>query len=207
LPAVRAVIFDIGGVLFDWHPRYLFDKMSDDRALVDRLVGEAVTFAWHHQHDEGRDFADTSAELIAQFPEFERFIRAYGPRFSESIGAPIAGMHALVEELHDAGVPLFAITNFSHEFFPPFRNSQSALFDRFDDIVVSGVEKIAKPDSAIYALALTRFGLEPGESIFIDDVKANADAARANGMIGHHFQDAPSVRQELQRLGLPGLYT
>ncbi len=176
--------------------------MSDDTALVDRLVGEAVTFAWHHQHDEGRDFADTSAELIAQFPEFETYIRAYGPRFGETISGPIHGMHELVAELDAAGVPLFCITNFSHEFFPPFRAEQSALFSRFRDIIVSGEEKIAKPDSAIYRLALERFGLEPGEAIFIDDVKANADAASACGIIGYHFQNADVIRAALVGLGL-----
>jgi 2-haloacid dehalogenase len=176
--------------------------MSDDRALVDRLVSEAATFAWHHQHDEGHDFADTSAALIAQFPEFERFIRAFGPRFRETIKGPIPGMHALVAELDAEGVPLFCITNFSHEFFPPFRAEHDALFSRFRDIIVSGVEKCAKPDPAIYRLALDRFGLETGEAIFIDDVKANADSASACGIIGHHFHKAESVRAELVRLGL-----
>jgi 2-haloacid dehalogenase len=176
--------------------------MSDDSALVDRLVSEAVTFAWHHQHDEGHDFADTSAALIGQFPEFERFIRAFGPRFRETIGRPIPGMHALVAELAAAQVPLFCITNFSHEFFPPFRAEHDALFSHFRDIIVSGVEKCAKPDPAIYRLALDRFGLEPGEAIFIDDVLANAEAATKSGIIGYRLQNAEVIRADLVGLGL-----
>jgi 2-haloacid dehalogenase len=203
--AVRAIVFDIGGVLYDWHPRFLFERMTDDVALVDRIVGEAVTHAWHFQHDAGRDFADTSAELIAQFPEFEMYIRAFGARFNETIRGPIPGTLDILRELDAAGVPLFCITNFSHEFFPPFAAVHAEIFDRFRDIIVSGAEKLTKPDPAIYASALSRFGLEPGEAMFIDDVLANAESANANGFVGHHFQGSDALRKVLTSLQLiPG---
>jgi len=200
---VRAAIFDIGNVLFTWHPRFLYERLiGDDRALA-AFLDEVVTLDWHFQHDEGRDFADTSAELRARYPQHAELIAAWQPRFNESIGGPVPGMHELVADLDSAGVPLFAITNFSHEFFPPFRAEWTGLFDRFRDIVVSGDEKLVKPDPAIYHLALARFGLEPHEAVFIDDNEANVLAARALGIRSIHFSDVAACRAELSGFGLP----
>lgn len=197
-----AVIFDVGRVLYDWDPRILYRRLiADDRAL-DAFLRDVVTHEWHFQHDAGRDFADTSAELVALYPQHADLIAAWGPRFLESIGAPIAGMHALVDELEAADVPLFAITNFSHEFWPPFRARESAMFDRFRDVVVSGAEKLVKPDPAIYRLALDRFGLEAARTVFIDDNAANVAGARDVGLIALHFVDEPTLRGELRGLGL-----
>ncbi|WP_176484593.1 HAD family hydrolase [Sphingomonas spermidinifaciens] len=190
----HAVIFDIGNVLFHWDPRFLYERLIDDDRALDAFVREVVTHDWHFQHDAGRNFADTSAELIAAHPHHADLIAAWGPRFNESVGAPVAGMHAVVEALDEAGVPLFAITNFSHEFFPPFRAEWPELFDRFRNIVVSGEERMVKPDPAIYHLALARFGLQPGEAVFVDDNPANVDAANAIGIDAHLFRDAPSFR-------------
>lgn len=200
---VRAAIFDIGNVLFTWHPRFLYERLiGDDQALA-AFLDEVVTIEWHFQHDEGRDFADTSAELTAQYPQHADLIAAWKTRFNESIGGPVPGMHDLVADLDSAGVPLFAITNFSHEFFPPFRAEWTGLFDRFRDIVVSGDEKLVKPDPAIYHLALARFGLEPHEAVFIDDNEPNVLGARALGIRSIHFKDAGPLRAELVELGLP----
>ena len=199
---MRAVIFDIGNVLFTWHPRFLYERLiGDDRAL-DAFVRDVVTLDWHFQHDAGRDFADTSAELIARFPEHADLIAAWGPRFNESVGGPVPGMHELVVELDAAGVPLFAITNFSHEFWPPFRAEWPQLFDRFRDLVVSGDEKLVKPDSAIYRLALARFGLEPEEAVFIDDNAANVAGAQALGIRSVLFTEEADARRELVDAGL-----
>ncbi|MFL9842341.1 HAD family phosphatase [Sphingomonas sp. ST-64] len=200
--AVRAVIFDIGNVLFHWHPRFLYERLiGDDRALA-AFLDEVVTLDWHFQHDAGRDFADTSAELIARFPQHAELIAAWGPRFNESVGDPVAGMHELVAELDAARVPLFAITNFSHEFWPPFRAEWPRLFDRFRDVVVSGDEKLVKPDPALYRLALARFGLEPHEAVFIDDNAANVTGAQALGIRSVLFADAQHTRRELADAGL-----
>ncbi|MBX3594534.1 HAD family phosphatase [Sphingomonas sp.] len=200
---IRAVIFDIGNVLFTWHPRFLYERLiGDDRAL-DAFLRDVVTTEWHFQHDAGRDFADTSAELIAAHPEHADLIAAWGPRFNESVGGPVAGMLDLVAELDAARVPLFAITNFSHEFWPPFRAQWPDLFDRFGDIVVSGDEKLVKPDPAIYRLALDRFGLDAGEAVFIDDNPANVSAAAALGLRSILFEDAATTRRALAEAGLP----
>ncbi|MEG3180547.1 HAD family phosphatase [Sphingomonas sp. LT1P40] len=200
--SIRAAIFDIGNVLFHWHPRFLYERLiGDDRAL-EAFLRDVVTVEWHFQHDAGRDFADTSAELTAQFPRHADLIAAWGPRFNESVGDPVTGMHELVAELDSRGVPLFAITNFSHEFFPPFRAAWPDLFDRFRDVVVSGEEKLLKPDAAIYTLALNRFGLSAEEAIFIDDNAANVAGAEAMGIRSVLFIDAESLRAELADAGL-----
>lgn len=147
-------------------------------------------------------YADAAAELTGRFPHHKPLIDAWGPRFGESIGGPVEGMPALVEELDAAGVPLFAITNFSGEFWAPFAKREAALFDRFRSIVVSGDEKIAKPDPCIFALALSRFGLEGPEALFVDDRADNVAAAKDAGMQAHLFIDQPGLRGRLVEEGL-----
>lgn len=198
-----AVIFDVGRVLFDWSPRFLYERLiSDDRAL-DAFLRDVVTTEWHFQHDAGRPFAETSAELIAEHPHHRDLIEAWGARFDETIPGAVAGMHDIVEELDAAGVPLFCITNFSGEFFPPFRFKHAALFDRFRDIVVSGDERLVKPDPAIYRLALERFGLTADEALFIDDREDNIAGAEGVGIAGHVFRDVQTTRMWLRAQGLP----
>ena len=198
-----AVIFDIGRVLYEWDPRHLYQHLIPPGEALDAFLRDVVTTEWHFQHDAGRDFADTSAELIALHPQHGELIAAWGPRFAESIPGPVAGMPALVERLDDAGVPLYAITNFSHEFFPPFRTAEAALFDRFRDIVVSGEERLVKPDPAIYRLALDRFGLEAAHAVFIDDNAANVAAAAALGLHAILFTGVDDLVPRLRALGLP----
>jgi 2-haloacid dehalogenase len=195
-------VFDVGRVLYDWDPRFLYKRLVEDDRALDAFLRDVLTHDWHFQHDAGRDFADTSAELIALHPQHAALISAWGPQFLDSIGAPIAGMHRIVEELDAAGVPLYAITNFSHEFWPPFRAREGAVFDRFRDVVVSGDEKLVKPDPAIYRLALARFGLEPGDAVFVDDNAANVAAAAALGIHAHLFNDAATFRTLLVEHGL-----
>ena len=197
-----AVVFDVGNVLYDWNPRFLYERLIEDDRALDAFLRHVVTKEWHFQHDAGRPFAETSAELSAEYPEFADHIAVWGPRFSETIPGMLPGMCELVEELDEAGVPLYAITNFSGEFWVPFRAREAAIFDRFRDIVVSGDEKLTKPDAAIYRLALKRFGLEPDEALFIDDRADNIAGAEAVGMAGHLFTDAPNLRHDLRKLGL-----
>jgi 2-haloacid dehalogenase len=198
----RAVIFDVGMVLYHWSPRLLYERLIPDGEALDAFLRDVVTTEWHFQHDAGRPFAETSVELVARFPHHAELIGHWGPRFMESIGPAIPGMTDIVEELDTHGVPLFAITNFSGEFWPPFRAREARLFDRFRDIVVSGDERLTKPDRAIYRLALDRFGLTPAQSVFVDDNDANVAGAAALGIHAIRFTDAHALRAELVALGL-----
>jgi 2-haloacid dehalogenase len=198
----HAVIFDVGNVLFSWDPRFLYERLIGDDQALEAFLANVVTKEWHFQHDAGRPFAETAAELSAQYPEHAELIGLWGPRFNDSVGPAIAGMHEIVRELDDAGVPLYAITNFSGEFWKAWVPQHAELFDRFRDIVVSGDEKLVKPDPAIYALALKRFGLQGPDAVFVDDSPANIDGANAAGIHGVLFTDAAAFRAELARLGL-----
>ena len=193
---VEAVVFDVGRVLYQWHLRHLFEKIVDDRARLETLLGEVVTEEWHFEHDRGRTLGEMVPERIALYPDFEPEIRAYATRFNETIPGPVPGSHALVERLDARGVPLYAITNFGAEFWAGFRPSEP-IFDRFRDIVVSGEEKLAKPDPAIFALAEARFARSASTMLFIDDNRANVDAAAACGWHVHHFTDAAALESDL----------
>jgi 2-haloacid dehalogenase len=200
---IKAVIFDIGRVLFQWDLRYLFEKQIADSEELNWFLANVVTNEWHFQADEGRFVADMIVERKAMFPQYAALLDVYATRFIESIPAPVPGSLEIVHELSARNVPLFAITNFGAEFWDMFCPTQP-VFDHFNDIVVSGVEKLAKPDAAIYQLALNRFGLAAGQAIFIDDMVANVESARANGFAGHHFVDAINLRAELAAMGLLG---
>jgi 2-haloacid dehalogenase len=203
-PAVSPtkVVFDVGNVLVDWNPRAYFARHIADPACLDRLMGEVLTLDWHLQHDAGRPFAETSAERIALYPDEAEHILRWGAEFGETIGDLLPGMADLVADLDARQVPLYAITNFSHEFWPPFRAREAALFDRFRDILVSGEVKLVKPDPAIYALALDRFGLAAGEGLFVDDRPENVAAGERAGFPGHVFRDAATLRRALEGYGL-----
>lgn len=193
---IEAIVFDVGRVLYQWQLGALMEKLTDDPAELDHLLSEVITEEWHFQHDAGRPLADMLSERIAEFPHAERFLTAYTERFNETIPGPVPGSLEIVRALHGRGVPLFAITNFGAEFWDVFRPT-APIFDLFADIVVSGVEKLVKPDPAIYALAARRFGHAPGAMLFIDDNLANIAGARACGWQAHHFRDAPTLRAEL----------
>ncbi len=197
---ITTVVFDVGKVLYEWDLRHLFAKLIDDPEELEWFVTNVITPQWHFQHDAGRALSEMVPERVAEFPEHAALIEAYATRFNETIPGPVVGSLEIVAELAGRGVPLFAITNFGAEFWDMFRPTQP-IFDHFGDIIVSGTEKMMKPDPAIYALALQRFRLKPGEAIFIDDNHDNVVAARANGFVAHHFTDACNLRSELAKCG------
>lgn len=192
----RCVIFDVGNVLFQWDLRHLFAKLIADPAELDWFVTNVITPGWHFQHDAGRPLAEMVAERKTEFPAHAALIDAYATRFNESVPGPVPGSLELVARLRDAGVPLFAITNFGHELWEIFRPTQP-VFDCFADIVVSGTEKMAKPDPAIFRLAIDRFGIDPAGALFVDDVAANVAGARTVGLTAHHFIDAAKLEVAL----------
>ena len=199
--AVRAVVFDVGNVLYHWDMRRVFAKLIHDVGELDWFMANVVTEEWHFEHDAGRPLSEMVPERIALYPAYADHINAYATRFVETIPGPVAGMIPLVETLSKKGVPIFGITNFGAEFWDQFRPT-APVFDHFSDIIVSGVEKLVKPDPAIYALALRRFALAPGEGIFVDDRIDNIEAAQANGFVGHHFKGAETLRIALASLNI-----
>ncbi len=200
--AITAVVFDVGNVLYGWDPdSFLVRQIADDDARM-RFIEDVGLWEWHDTLDGGRDFREAADELSEKFPAYAELISAWGSRFGETIGDPVPGVHAIVEELDARGVPLFVITNFSAEFWPPFRAREDAFFRRFRDIVVSGEEKLLKPDPALYYRALHRFGLQPREALFVDDRQINVEGAEAVGMRAILFTTAEELGRELEAQGL-----
>lgn len=198
---IDTVVFDVGRVLYRWDFRFLFSKLIADEAELEWFVTHVVTEKWHFEHDAGRDLGEMVAERKLVYPDHAHLIDAYATRFEESIPGPVPGSLELVERLDDAGVPLFAITNFAAGFWEEFRSTRP-VFDCFRDIVVSGVEKMAKPDPAIFRLAEQRFGNAPATTLFIDDNLANVKAAKALGWQVHHFGGADALEADLVQRGL-----
>ena len=199
---VKAVVFDVGNVLYGWDPEaFLVRQIADDEARL-RFIEDADLYGWHESLDGGRPYAEAAAELSERFPEYARVIAAWSERFGETITGPVPGTHELVAELDARQVPLFAITNFSADFWPPFHAKEQAFFSRFRDIVVSGEVKLLKPDPAIYWLALDRFRLRPADALFVDDRAINVEAALAVGMQAHLFSDVADLRARLVDEGL-----
>jgi 2-haloacid dehalogenase len=199
---VKAVVFDVGNVLYGWDPdAFLVRQIADDEARL-RFIEDVDLYAWHETLDGGRPFAEAAAELNEKFPQYAALIAAWSDRFGETISGPVPGVHDIVAALDVRGIPLFAITNFSADFWPPFHEQERTFFARFRDIIVSGEVKLLKPDPAVYYLALDRFGLRPADALFVDDREINVDGALAVGMQAHLFTDAADLRLRLEAEGL-----
>ncbi|MFQ5346956.1 MAG: HAD family hydrolase [Rhodothalassiaceae bacterium] len=198
----RAVIFDIGNVLVAWDPRFLYEELIADPEEREWFLREVVPLSWHTEHDRGRPFAESIAERQRLYPDYADLIGLYFSRWNDTIGPPIAGSVEILEKLDDAGVPVFALTNYSAETFPDFRR-RFAFSRRFRDIVVSGEEGMVKPDPRLYDLAISRFGIEPASTVFIDDRQDNVEVAIARGMLGLRFVDPTTLARDLRALGLP----
>lgn len=200
---VDAVIFDIGNVLVHWQPEALMAKVEPDPARRAWLMQHVVTPAWNREFDGGKLFADGVAERLALHPEHEVAIRAWHERFDEMITGPIEANVAVLAALRQAGVPVYAITNYSAETFAHGRK-RFDFYNWFDDCVVSGEVGLLKPDKRIYRLLIDRNGLKPERAVFIDDTLANVEAAAALGLKTVHFEHTGvDLRGELAALGLP----
>ncbi|NNC60615.1 MAG: HAD family phosphatase [Erythrobacter sp.] len=199
--SVDAVVFDVGRVIAQWDLRHLLAKCIDDPVERDWVADHVVTESWHFQHDAGRPLADMIPERKALFPRHADAIDHYATRFNDSIPGPVPGTIPLIERLAANDVSLFAITNFGADFWQQFRPTFPIL-DHMREIVVSGVERVAKPDARIFRLAAKRFGHSPEAMLFIDDNPANVEAAAALGWHVHHFIDAPTLEADLAQRDL-----
>jgi len=196
-----AVVFDLGGVLIDWNPRYLYRKLFDDETAMETFLADVVSPEWNGQQDSGRTWAEAVDVLSREHPEQRDLIAAYWHRWQETLGDAIAPTVAILEELREAGVRLYALSNWSAETFPVARPRYPFL-EWFDGIVISGEEKVAKPDPVIFRHLLDRYRLDPATTVFIDDSEANVRAAAAEGITSLRFVDAATLREDLRRLGL-----
>ncbi len=196
-----AVVFDLGGVLIDWDPRYLYRKLLDDEQ-ADRFVAEITTSAWNHEQDRGRPFAEAIAELSSRHPEHSELIVAYYERWEEMLGGPIEPTVALLGQLREhEDLGLYALTNWSAETFP-IAEARYDFLSWFDGVLVSGRVGVVKPDVKIFALLVERFDLEPATTLFIDDAAANVEGARAAGMDAVRYTTPAALRADLARRGL-----
>ena len=195
------VVFDIGNVLVHWEPRALYRKFFATEDEVEWFLANVCNHDWNLEQDRGRSFADAVVEATARFPEHADAIAAYDLRWHETVPGPIDGSVAILEELKARGTPLYAITNFNQD---KFRETVARFpFLRlFRDIVVSGDERVVKPDPAIYRLLMERNGLAAEACVFIDDSLNNVAGAKAVGMKAIHFTGPDALRTELAGLEL-----
>ena len=194
--AVKAAVFDLGGVLIDWDPRYLYRKLLADEREVEGFLATVCTPEWNAEQDRGRPFAEGVAELVERHPAHAAAIAAFHERWPEMLGGDIPGAVELLAELRATGLPLYALTNWSAETFVVARE-RFAFLDWFDGLLVSGEERIIKPDPAIFELLLDRFGLDPGSTFYVDDSPANVAAAAALGLDAVRFTGPGQLRRDL----------
>ena len=196
------VVFDLGGVLIDWDPRHLYRKLfGANEAAMEHFLATVCTHEWNRGQDAGRTFAEGARLLKAEHPDKAELIDAYCARFDEMMPGPIAGSVEILADLKSFGTPLYCLTNFSAETYPP-------TFERFEflrwfrGVLVSGEVGVIKPDPGIFELLLERFAIDPKRAVYIDDVAANVDAARPFGIHAIHFKTPTALRAEIAELGL-----
>jgi 2-haloacid dehalogenase len=200
--SIEAIIFDLGGVLLDWDPRYLYRKMFDDEEAMERFLGEVCTMRWHEANDRGVPFEVTCAQLAAEHPEHAEAIWAWGTRTEEMVGGPIDGSVEILRELvRDGAVRLFALTNMEAHTYP-LRRDRYEFLRWFEGTVVSSTEGVIKPDARIYEVLLERYGLDPASTLMIDDNPRNIAAAQALGMPTILFESPEALRAELEAAGV-----
>jgi HAD superfamily hydrolase (TIGR01509 family) len=197
----KAVLWDFGNVVVRWSPRTLYSKVFPDPAECDRFLSEVCTLDWHLAHDRGVSFAENRLSLLERHPEFEAHILDWERRWPEMFSGAIPETEAAIEALHERGTPQYGLTNLSAEVVDHM-TSISPVFRRLRGIVVSGEEKVVKPDPAIFRIAIERFGFEPSDVLFVDDSPANIETAEALGFETHHFTDPAGLRPALEARGL-----
>lgn len=198
---IDSVVFDVGGVLLDWDPEYLYRQLIADDDERRWFLTEVCSPEWNAAQDAGRTWADATSELSARFPEHTALIDAYAERWEEMVSGPIADSVSVLEDLREAGVPNYALTNFSAEKWEVAKDRWGFL-EGFDGEVVSGVVGVTKPDPEIYRILLDRYRLEPARTFYTDDLVSNVESARQSGIASELFVDASTMRRQLIDLGV-----
>jgi len=193
---IKNIIFDFGGVLIDWNPAYLYRKIFDTEEQVNFFLENICNSAWNIQQDAGRSLAEATKILQTQHPEYATEIAQYYGRWDEMLGGIIEENVNLIETLK-ANYKVYGLTNWSAETLP-IAKSRYDFFEDLHGIVVSGDEKLAKPDARIYQLLLNRYNILPEESLFIDDNTDNILAAQQLGFQTIHFTPDVDLRKVLK---------
>lgn len=194
---IKTVIFDLGAVLIDWNPLYLYEKIFEQETERHDFLRTVCTPDWNEEQDGGRTIQEANDLLIPQFPHYETAIRAFYGRYPEMLRGPIAGTVDIFKELKESGnYGLYALTNWSAETFP-HAQEQFDFLTWFDGIVVSGIEKDRKPFASFYYTLLNRYAIDPSTALFIDDNLRNVKAAEQLGIRSIHFTGPVALRQQL----------
>ncbi len=197
---VSTIIFDIGNVLLDWNPRYLYSKIFAREEEMEWFLDHVCTQDWVRELDRGKPIAEAVAEQTRRFPDYAPQIRAFDARWQETLNGAIEGSVRLLEILHEQGAPLYALTNFSAEKFHDTRPRYD-FFERFRGVLVSGEERLIKPDPAIFRLMLERFDLKAADCLFIDDNPDNVLAAQRLGITAVRFENPSQLEKALRDYG------
>ncbi|MCC6278218.1 MAG: HAD family phosphatase [Oligoflexia bacterium] len=198
---IKLVAFDLGGVFFDWNPRYLFCKLFQDSEEMEFFLKEVCHHEWNLQTDRGVSFKVALQEAKTRFPKYSEEIDAYFDRWIEMIRGCDGEMVRLLEEVVSKGHRTAALSNWSAETFP-FVFNRYAFFENFEEIIVSGFEKVVKPEPEIYKLLIDRSGLKPSEILFLDDVHKNVEGAQKLGIDAFVFLNPQQCRMEFVKRGL-----
>lgn len=199
---IKTIVFDLGGVLIDWDPAYLYRKMFDDPKEMEYFLTEVCTPSWNAEQDAGRSWEDAINLLLPHFPKYEKEIRAYFGRWTEMLGGPIEGTVDILSEIKQGGrYRLYALTNWSAETFPHAIERYDFL-QWFEGILVSGAENLKKPDHRIYDLLLNRYQIEGPRALFLDDSIANVEGSIAAGLPAIQFHNPTQLRKDLQQKGV-----
>ena len=200
---MKTVIFDFGGVLVDWDPRYFYRTVFANEQETEWFLTNVCTSEWNSRHDAGISFAENAAALIKKYPQYEMQIKQFYTGWPQMLKGEIAGTHDIVDKLKKAGVKVYGLTNWSAETFP-IAYKRFEVFHKLDGIVVSGEEKCIKPGKEIFHRLLSRFNLRASDCIFIDDNTDNIATAKALGFDTILFKNATQLQMELnKRLALP----
>jgi 2-haloacid dehalogenase len=197
-----AVAFDLGAVLIDWDPRYLYRSLLPDDAAVDAFLSEVGFAEWNEALDAGGDWDEAVERLAGRHPARRELIEAFRDRWEETLGRPIEPVVEVVRELVDHGVRTFALSNWSDRTYAIAR-PRFPFLGWFEGVIVSGEVGVTKPDPRIYRTLLERYGLDPARTVFIDDRRENVAAAERVGIQGLLYVDPPTLRRDLRALGLP----
>ena len=203
MKSIDTIIFDLGGVLIDWNPEYVYlDVFDGNRDKMEWFFEHICTSDWNENQDAGYPLATATEERVAAFPEHEELIRMFYGRWEEMLGNAIVDTVAILKQLIDSKkYKVVALTNWSHETFP-IALKKFEFLHWFAGIIVSGEEKTRKPFEDIYELTLNRFNIKAENSLFIDDNLRNVEAARALGINSIHFKSASLLKESLMNINI-----